>query len=384
MSATRDSIQTLLKQRRELRGYLEELRDEISQLKIKADNFSEEAKPKKAATVEKNIAQSDEVPMPTAPPLKDLKLSELTSELEEEAEKSDQSSEKVNEKPISPPIQKRTLNVENLGAGYVILPDHETEPEPEHLPEVHQSVDEKQNVQAEGEPKYFEHGNNREKDLRRYAVLVARFLLHHPTPVPDTKADFLNKAIVRTDSETPANAYADLKVAYQDVISILYPATGVNGDTIEQSIRGSKLLGGIAFLTAVLMLVILPLFTFADLFLPDWPDASFGGEERKYVLFALLFLWAGCGSLTLQSCRIARAIHKMAFTRTHFKDSWILGSAGGILGLASYPFVSSFSIQDDVERNLLMAATSYVIGFVFVAVYAFFNKTILSSQEKYL
>ncbi len=359
MATTRDSIQTLLKQRRELRDYLNELRDEISNLKDKADQFTEAAQPQRPALSESEIVSLPEVPIPSAPSLDELvtlpSFGEETQSVQEPAIVEDTRLEEHH-------IQKRVLDLETTVSQMISSSD-------ESLPE----TEIKQEVKEQKQPLFD--ATTEQKELRRHAVLVARFLLHHPTPVSDAEADELNRAIEATKTGTapqqaPAEAYAKLDDVYRTIIAVLYPAMGVNGATIEQSDKGSILLGVISFAAVLLMLFILPLMTYADVFLGEELSEYLTEHELLYVSLLVLFMWAGCGALTMQSFRIAGALHKKIYEKSHFKDSWALVGSGGVLGLVSLPLIELFSFESEFEKAVLMAVVSYVIGFVFVAGYS--------------
>jgi len=409
MSVTRDSIQTLLKQRRELRDCLRELRQEISALKDKADTMVAGAKkePEAATVLEEETAPKVTFEMASEGLVSPPKEAELTADSDALPEDVDEAlaipdpseiADKARfEKRVlkTVPVRDEPKTIQNpatepLAKPVPILESDtvsEVEPAPNPDPDPHLGFDpfpepvteidsEKKVLPTPGlkdDAAVSPLGGERQK-LYREAVQLARFFLHQPTSSADQKVDALEAAIEAVDNATTQaeqdSAYQKMRFIYRDLVAATYPDYRVSGKSIMDSEGPIRGLFALPFSMSLLILFIMPGLYLFRYFLPDIVGSDLLVETAAYLIYVLAFMWGVAGGLFQRSLRLISAVHAKQYDRCRFRGSGVIGTVAGLLGLLSPPVFQFLGIDETLIVDLAMGGLSFGVGFIWACLFS--------------
>ncbi|WP_148301803.1 hypothetical protein [Sneathiella glossodoripedis] len=350
-----DSIQTLLRQRRQLRDCLKELKGEISRLNEKASNMSETHDV--ATVIDEKIDPGR--PTEEKPPLTlmandavDLPImttqkteSEPQSSKEGKIEPSVLKPPKNNEMDADQILQGSKLvdpakcvqkPVRNFGQQSELInsnekPEKSGESTPfrkentskEALEKVPESKPEESSLRGETKNTINSKANKHiEQELERtlhHAVLLAGFFLHQPSAAENQFLNNLDAAIQQTktldEKANKVEALKTLKDAYRNVLKRTYPHNKVSGRSIQESQTTNPYLFGIPFVIAALVLVLMPLLLLFQIITKDLFVTEVASNFHVLLSGMGTFLWGGVGALTAIAVTVARLVRKRSYLR---------------------------------------------------------------------
>lgn len=404
MTVNSDSIQTLLRQRRQLRDCLKELKGEISRLNEKASNMSETHDV--ATVIDEKIDPGR--PTEEKPPLTlmandavDLPImttqkteSEPQSSKEGKIEPSVLKPPKNNEMDADQILQGSKLvdpakcvqkPVRNFGQQSELInsnekPEKSGESTPfrkentskEALEKVPESKPEESSLRGETKNTINSKANKHiEQELERtlhHAVLLAGFFLHQPSAAENQFLNNLDAAIQQTktldEKANKVEALKTLKDAYRNVLKRTYPHNKVSGRSIQESQTTNPYLFGIPFVIAALVLVLMPLLLLFQIITKDLFVTEVASNFHVLLSGMGTFLWGGVGALTAIAVTVARLVRKRSYLPGKIAGVGLIGAVGGVLGLTiSLVFDQQHFI---VGQNLayLKAMAAYLTGCV--------------------
>ena len=412
MSVTRDSIQTLLKQRRELRDCLRELRQEISALKDKADTMVAGAKkePEAATVLEDETGPKVTFEMASEGLVSPPKEAELTVDSDALLEDVDEAltipdpvetadtarfekrvlktvpvrdEQKIIPNPAPEPLAKPVSILESDAVSEVEPapnPDPDSDPDLgfDPFPEPVTEIDSEKKVlptpglkdDAAASPL----GGERQK-LYREAVQLARFFLHQPTSSADQKVDALEAAIEAVDNATTQaeqdSAYQKMRFIYRDLITATYPEYKVSGKSITDSEGRIRGLFALPFSMSLLILLIMPGLYLFRYFLPDIVGSDLLVETAAYLIYVLAFMWGVAGGLFQRSLpTLSVRYMSNSMDRCRFRGSGVIGTVAGLLGLLSPPVFQFLGIDETLIVDLAMGGLSFGVGFIWACLFS--------------
>lgn len=342
MSVNSDSIQTLLRQRRELRDCLSELREEISALNKSADQMMEK----------------------TALPLADQKetTQSQTVSFENEEPVAEAHEQDAMVKSQEPPAQKA--------------------PAPPKLTILHQPTDSPSEPKAEdvlssNKPVEME-------TLLQQAVLLAGFFLHHPSSAGNETLNHLD-TIIRKVQSLPKTARTEeteiaLKNAYRNVLKATYSKNNVNGQSLVQSLSSIPLLWMLPMAISGLVLVFYPLLLLLKSNLDVFVDGEIAQQAILVAGISLAFLWGATGSMSFSTLKIARSAQQMMYEEIPNKALMLNSCCSGVLAIAGYFAISASEQLSGVLEDILVGSLSFCIGFSSsIFIHMFLKRNLLTS-----
>ncbi|MBL4907029.1 MAG: hypothetical protein JKX94_06215 [Sneathiella sp.] len=377
MSASNDSIQTLLKQRRELRGYLQELRGEINKLNSRADEIVKDKVGKTNIepdpTKTESVGASPEPAGATTP----TQGSKISAPVLVAAPPSDPDAEKVDTRQEGETEKQATLS----DKGKVQKQSETEQPvlKKADLPENSEQVADDKN-----KPEDF---SNIDHDSLLYrAKLLSDYFLNHPTSIDKSALVNLDEAIKKSeDAPTPEELdkeISQLRNAYRIVASKSYQNTGINGETLSDSRSDISLLWAVPLYIAGLTLVVFPLVLLGRslstrMFVDDFSD------EMTFIMTAIVaFLWGSVGALSYLAWGVAKLAKTYTYQTGCIRDVGLRATLGGVLGIIVFLGLSSFISIDSIVPDMTIGILSFFSGLASSIIYAFLHGLISKATHK--
>lgn len=412
MAVDTESIQTLLKQRRELRDCLAELHSEVLALNLKADTIVAKASPSAFADARPQTAEegvfAEGVPQSHLP-IPDLKRSSTKPDfLKEGLEAKDTRIEKpVKLDPIlgSGPIGATVPEIgegitDNGGSAGAGAGESEGEGEGEgegleHAPHKSPELSVPTNNPAKqdnGEIERFPMDtleklkDVEDEGLYVRAKLLSDYFSNHPSPVANDVLVRLDRAIKALD---PSNTVTHLKEdvgelrdAYRDVASKSYEKLGINGATLVDSRGGIGLLVGVPLFIGSLVLVLFPLV----LLLRSMAERMFVADFAHQISYTLTasvgFLWGCVGALSYVAWGAGARAKQGKYSRGSSKDMALRGALGGVFGFLVFLCVVFFSPIEGIMFDMAVGVGAFFSGLVSSIIFAFLYKIIARISGK--
>ncbi len=377
MQPSSDSIQTLLRQRRQLRDCLQDLKTEIARLNTKAHSMTgvsfDGATLTADASAVQDITQSATVsergegeidvmaePSPAAPSPAEEKATKF-----KEVSREDLLSEPADQQPLLPERRKVELPKPD---------DAVDKPVP--------SMAKKQSASDEGaspssspisdidlgqaaKPRPVSNGAAPEA-LIEQAILLAGFCLHHPSAAGNQLLNRLDAAIQQVkkmpEGSGQTEALDALKNAYRDVVERTYPTSKINGKTLVDSRQPNGLLWGIPMIIAALVLVVLPAFMLLQVLAGQLLQPQLSRDMVLIIGGLITFTWGIAGGLSYLTALIAAAIRRGSFNGQMTTGMGLQAMMGGLLGLISYTVFILLSSENDVTGDIANAMIAFGAG----------------------
>ncbi len=378
MSVSTDSIQTLLKQRRELRGYLQELKDEISALNVRADKYVAKSSEGDAKKDKTEPAEASEI---TAPG----KAVNARSE-GETAKTADQSptehtsvegdgEEGVQSMPSDPVLVAEPVS--EMPASKVI---------PDGPPVASIAAAEKP-ATASSEPAVGpEISNVDDENLLYQAKLLSEYFLNHPAPVGSEALGRLDKSVKRCEAADTAEMFEkelpELREAYRIVAAKSYEETGINGETLVDSGSTITLLWVVPLYIAALTLVLFPLLLLSRSVANRMFVADFSTELTFVMICITAFLWGGVGALSYLTWGIARNAKNNLYRIGSVRDVGLRATLGGVLGVVVFLCLVGWMPMESIIPDMIIGIASFFAGLASSIVFAFLHRMIKKITRK--
>lgn len=383
MAVSTDTIQTLLRQRQDLREALLNLRKEIetldaSSLDLVNKNIKTSSPPTVAAQPEPSSAAK-----PAAAEIPPKETAEPPSEPEQQPGTAAPALEK---KPVAPvestrkePVltaptaapQKQTVAAPvPVKAGTTAKATPETaaaDEDPQSAPkeEAKKAPDEK--ADAPDNPQEAEEGDHDDLDeLLEKARALSDYLLDHPSKLPAAELGALDAAITVSEAaKTPAEkkaCYHTLQAAYRKISAATFAASGVSGTTLQDSAAGAPLLWTIPFAISLLILVVFPLLLLARHLVGEMFTDDFANDLIWSFGLAAAFLWGVVGALTLLALNIARLVYRRRFDGGGRRSPALRGALGGLIGAVVFMIVEIWLPMSDATADFAHDAIAFAGG----------------------
>ncbi len=356
MTVNSDSIQTLLKQRRQLRDCLKELKTEISQLNDKASHISEEhvdaiSREEQASQMMPAAERGFDVPiMSTEKPVSMPNIQIPNSKQTTPKESSEKDFDQLPPRPLVKKISKVAPVLDTTSDVPLVTPKEvKTDYSPE--PPAASSV------------------KPAEKDMDEIlkdAILLAGFFLHHPSAAGNQLLNSLDQAIQQTKAlpsgAAQAEALSALKDAYRNVLSRTYPENFVTGQSISRSQKSNPYLFGIPMTIAALVLVVMPLLMLFQI-IADRQFAPEMAESFKLLLNGMhSFVWGAVGSLSFIAINVTRLVRRRSYLPSRIAGVGMMSATSGILGIFLFVALSHQDLIEGTMLNYVQAIAAFGAG----------------------
>lgn len=380
MSVSTDSIQTLLKQRRELRGYLQELRDEISALNVRADKY--------VTTSEGETTKDSPTP---------IEASDITIPEKLDTTRGEGETVKPNERPSTadtPGEGERELGMQPMPSAPVLIA--ETAPEVSKpkvqaadLPPEASIMAAEKPTSATSDPNLVsieEISNVDDENLLYQAKLLSEYFLNHPAPASSEDLARLDESIKRCEVANTAKLlekeFPELRAAYRIVAAKSYEETGVNGETLVDSGSNITLLWIVPLYITALTLVLFPLLLLSRSVANRMFVADFS-EELTFVMTCIAaFLWGAVGALSYLTWGIARNAKNNLYRIGSVRDVGLRATLGGILGIVVFLCLVGWISTESVIPDMIIGITSFFTGLASSVVFAYLHRMIEKFTRK--
>jgi len=362
MSVTSDSIQTLLKQRRDLRECLHELRKEVANMHENTDQIIDKALGKNSPKLP--IPKQDASPPGgeiLADPVAALKLIQQVTQ--KQIAPPDPKPEipafekkvKVTNEPDSSKVAKGSIQFEpKLASVSENTEDFSLEPK---ILQPNNPV----NVISEAKEEEPEIEN-----LLNHAILLAGFFLHHPSSAGNEQLNALDAAIAKAQTLSVSNktetTMTPLKNAYRNVVSATYSTEKVNGKTISDSCASVGMFWVIPMVVSALVLVLLPGLLLLRSLAQRMFVEDFASEIMLSIGSAASFVWGIMGVLACVALSIAREVKARRYEKERSPGIAIRAAIGGVLGLGVF---LGFSFVDQItglQKDIAVSLISFLVG----------------------
>ncbi len=337
MSTTNDSVQTLLKQRRELRQCLQELREEISDLNKRAQSMPAAARNAGEKQVGENIAP---VLITSAPKKSEIPEKAVEKTIVAEAEKPDE---------VSSSKSSGTETEEICKDNTVAADEPVTDPKKNEVELQDEDVD-----------------GLDETTLSLRASLLSDYLANHPTTIDGKKLEALDACLqLRKDmsgGQDEEGQASEFRKAYREVSTASYEENQINGETLADSMGNVTLLWGLPVLIASLVLVAFP-FTLlvqsvaSRMFIP-----GFSNDILLVLEGVIAFLWGGAGALSILSWQVASDVRKRTYFHGMIRDLGLRFAFGGTLALACLLLIGSWLPFSGILEDMVVGIIAFFIG----------------------
>lgn len=382
MSVSTDSIQTLLKQRRELRGYLKELRDEISALNKRADKIT--AQDEGEAINEQHVIAVAGEGQGTLETVSPGSEGSVTKDAET-AKPADQAGSeiktvpyKINPEdppiPSAPPLEEVTATVSEKTGRSEGEPHSENPTTPKLVaePEMARIQSEEEGVDGE--------------NLLYQAKLLSEYFLNHPAPVNSDLLTRLDKNIKQCENAKTADALEqhlpDLREAYRIVAAKSYTENGINGETLVDSGSSITLLWVVPLYIATLTLVLFPLLLLSRSIANQMFVADFSGELGFVMTCITAFLWGAVGTLSYITWGIANNAKNKLYRIGSVRDVGLQATLGGVLGIVVFLCLVGWITLDSIIPDMVIGIMAFFAGLVSSIVFAFLHRMIRKLTRK--
>lgn len=347
MSSSKDSIQTLLKQRRDLRACLQELRSEISALNFKAGKIVTDHRP-----------ESEAIPA--------VVESGTQQQLNEQKPKS---FEEIPPNPVMPQpvIEPPILNEEVPGAREVSGDGEE---------------DQVFKTSSEGDAASEVQLSDDSEALLYHAKLLLHHYQEYPAPalLSSLYLENLDAALSKVEHASEPTYQdknlQDLRTAYRIVAAKSYLETGVNGETLAASHGSILLLWLVPFYIALLTLVFLPLLLLGRSLATRMFVTDFSNETVLVMTAVAAFLWGNVGALSYLAWGIAKRARMGAYHQSSARDVGLRSSLGGVLGLAVYLSLFGWLPVEGITSDMVIGMGAFFAGLTSSILFGFLHTLI--------
>ena len=382
MAVSTDTIQTLLRQRQDLREALLNLRKEIetldaSSLDLVNKNIKTSSPPTVAAQPEPSSAAKPAAaeipPKETAEPPSEPEQQPGTAApaLEKKPVASEESTRKepVLTAPTATPQKQTVAAPVPVKAGTTAKATPETaaaDEDPRSAPkeEAKKAPDEKSN--GPDDPPMEEEDHDDLTELLEKARALSDYLLDHPSKLPAAELGALDAAITVSEAaKTPAEkkaCYHTLQAAYRKISAATFAASGVSGTTLQDSAAGAPLLWTIPFAISLLILIVFPLLLLARHLVGEMFTDDFANDLIWSFGLAAAFLWGVVGALTLLALNIARLVYRRRFDGGGRRSPALRGALGGLIGAVAFMIVEIWLPMSDATADFAHDAIAFAGG----------------------
>ena len=387
---TNDSIQTLLKQRRELRECLQELRNEVTAMHQNTNKMVENvlgenqpvSKPKREV-----VTSATQTTLPD--PATALKLIQQISR----DKKAVSDSASLVAEPILP-TKTAPLDAGDKtpgpGAEKELAEGSEPPLDAEDIPRapLPQLNSKSENQTEQGREKREDDEAPEIDSLLNHAILLADFFLHHPSSAGNEQLGKLDAAISQIQRLPATNksdaAVTALKNAYRTVVSATYSQSKVNGKSISDSSTPISLLWALPLVISSLVLVVLPCLLLVRSLVQRMFVDDFSSELMLSIGGAAAFIWAACGALVCVAFLMALEAKNKRYVRDSNRDIAVRAVVGGVLGLGVFLVFSIAGILVGLERDMAVGMIAFLVGGASSLVVGFLEKRVArrKSMEK--
>ena len=378
MSVSRDSIQTLLHQRRQLRDCLKELKTEISSLNDKASAMSDEDFKSGEMKVQDTATFNAPI-MKNAPSLPKREI--RPSEREEKASIGDLvANGKVKVEPVTQedplPEQEPELELEpeqrqeHLTAAETVLAPRAAK---QHEPSISDSASSKSEIETRGRaeelppPMAEETSKNLEETLH-HAILLAGFFLHHPSAAGNQLLTKLDTAIQQTqnlpEGENKNQAVAALKDAYRNVLDRTYMQNKVTGETLDCSQQSNPYLFGVPLSIAALIMVAMPALLLLKVLAEQTLHPTIISDFEILIRGIMAFVWGCVGGLSYIALMITKLVRRGAYEPRLVNGIGVTWALGGLCGVISFIILQYMGVPGGMIIDYAQGIGAFLLGLI--------------------
>ncbi|MEH6477231.1 MAG: hypothetical protein V7727_16180 [Sneathiella sp.] len=396
---TSDSIQTLLKQRRELRDCLQELRKEVAGMHQNTEKMIGDALGEnQTVPAVKTAAPQDALPDPATA----LKLIQKLTQAQKSAQGEDTLVAEVKAPQKTTPTES-VVTAPKLGLENAIVTEPGTPAAPttatenpirpskadvKALPidaDLHVKSKTSDSLKGPVAEKKEDEEALEIDSLLNHAILLADFFLHHPSSAGNEQLNKLDAAISQIQ-RLPATDKSDaaitaLKNAYRNVVSATYAKSEVTGKSISDSSSAITLLWVLPMIVSSLVLVILPCLLLMRSLVQRMFVDEFSSELMLSMGGAVSFVWGATGALACLAFVIAREAKNKRYTRGANKGVAIRAIVGALLGLGVFLIFSLTDLLGGLERDIAVGLLSFLFGAASSGAVGYFEKNSRGHQN---
>jgi len=333
MSVTSDSIQTLLKQRRELRQCLIELRDEIADLNNKAETMSAKNTGKKQQTLIADPSSGQIRSQPVITEEGQTQTSPVGAITDKKAVEGVEG-----ENPVESPTESNTS---------------------QNTPIIEGTSDKKDNAEEE-----IDGLQGSELFLR--AKLLSDYLQNHPSDIPHDHLQGLEQQVAEIDGKSGGKIsdveVASLRSAYRIVATQSFQELRVNGETIADSNGSVPLLWGLPLTVTALTLVVFPIALLAQSISERMFVDGFAIEISNVISCVVAFAWGGAGALSTVCWSVAEKVHQKQYLEGAVRDSALRFTLGGVLGIFVFLLLSIWLPPGGIINEMIIGVSAFGAG----------------------
>lgn len=386
MAVGADTIQTLLRQRQDLREALLELRQEIQTLdassldlvnkNIKSPTSVAANAKKEAITTassENQTATTDEPPVKAEPTL--TASTPVTPETTSDMPNSDTETE-ARAAPATPIPEGHPATSSKI---------HQTSSkssEAESQPKVEQT----------GGPLSHDTGSKNgisefdRKSLQIKARNLSEYFQGHPSPATGSEMIQLEAAISANEfAKTPEEKqqrYHALQSIYREVASKSFASLGINGTTVRDSRKGSRLLWALPLCIAVLVAVIFPLLVLVRALADEMFTKDFAADMVWVIWAVSAFLWGAVGALTVLTLNIALLIRRRQYDAAVKQSPGLRAGLGGLMGCAFFLLPEVWLPSPGVSAAFALNLAAFIGGVLSWVIFAALQRIIHAIVRK--
>jgi hypothetical protein len=398
MAVSTDTIQTLLRQRQDLREALLDLRKEIETLdassldlvnkNIKAAPPATTATPTGAATPTEQApdkaAATSADDIPASPPPVPAPNSATPEKREPVLTAPKAEPAPVPEPNKEPPKKKETAAKPATDEEPTKEDSLQVEKTKENNPQTPKEPDKKGEARPQMAP--HDQGDQADQDhddldeLLEKARVLSDYLLDHPSRLPAAELGALDAAItVSENAKTPAEkkaCYHTLQAAYRKISAGTFAAAGVSGTTLQDSAAGAPLLWTIPFAISILMIVLFPLLLLARHLVGEMFTDDFARDVTWSFGMLAAFLWGTVGALTLLALNIAVAVYHRRFDGGVRRSPALRGALGGLMGAIFFLIVENWLPMSDAAADFALDAIAFAGGMLSALLFAALQRAV--------
>lgn len=369
MAVSTDTIQTLLRQRQDLREALLNLRKEIATLDASSLDL-----------VNKNIKTSAP-PTVAAQPAPSLAVKPAAAEIPSKETPEPPSEPEQQTGTVAPALEKNTISPEAPTRKEPVLtaPTAAPQKKPEATPKLATDEDQQSAPKEEAKkesaeksdvpddpPKEEEGDHDDLTELLEKARALSDYLLDHPSKLPAAELGALDAAITVSEAaNTPAEkkaCYHTLQAAYRKISAATFAASGISGTTLQDSAAGAPLLWTIPFAISLLILIVFPLLLLARHLIGEMFTNDFAVDLIWSFGLAAAFLWGVVGALTLLALNIARLVYRRRFDGGGRRSPALRGALGGLIGAVAFMIAEIWLPMSDATADFALDAIAFAGG----------------------
>ncbi|MZR30959.1 hypothetical protein [Sneathiella litorea] len=356
MAVSTDTLQTLLRQRQELREALLDLRKEIETLDASSLDL-----------VNRNIKNQSagKTPAPMPDPALDRKA-EIP--LEPSAAPIRSGQELPREEPDPPEVAVEVESGEKASPERAAAEVNNAELDEPNEPDKPSKAVEAIEADKTGD------GHGDLDSLIEKARGLSDYLLDHPSELSPAELGALDTAITKgAAATTPAEkdaSYHTLQAAYRKISAESFATTGVNGTTLRDSAAGAPLLWTVPLSIIILTVIVFPLLLLARHLTGQMFTEEFAADLTWSIGVTAAFLWGVVGALTLLTLNIALAVRRRHFDGGVRTSPGLRGSLGGLIGAAFFMTLEIWVPMKDATAEFALNMTAFAGGILSAILFA--------------